>query len=126
MPDGGALELFPDADLGEAHAATGGCARPIGSRRATRPSPARRRAPSRLLEALRRVERALEAHNVIVLDLSTVAEKLATELATATRERRHTSEAIARLERQFVEMRRSRGETEMHLMPKHTRRRPLG
>jgi hypothetical protein len=79
-----------------------------------------------LIPALRHIERALEAHSVVVLDLATVTERLAAELRTTAHERRQISETIVRLERQFVEMKRSRGERELHIPARHSRRRPLG
>ena len=53
-------------------------------------------------------------------------ERIEAEFATSTRERRQTNEIVDRLARQHVELRRDLGKTELHLLPRHSRRRPLG
>jgi hypothetical protein len=123
MPD--SLELF--ADLVDAPAPRDGFAeRPIGRRRNPRPSPTRRGASSRVVEALHRVERALEAHSVVTLDLAATAERLASDLTTAARERREIRERLNQLLRAQTETRRALGQTDLHIPVRHSRRRPLG
>jgi hypothetical protein len=121
MPDG---SLFPD--LVDAPTPRDGFARhPIGRRRNPRPSPARRGPPSRLVEALRRVERALEAQSVVALDLSATVERLGGELRIAAHERRQTNERIDQLQRLLVELRRALGLSDLHCPPRSSRRRPV-
>jgi hypothetical protein len=72
------------------------------------------------------LEAAVEAQTGLYLDLGAAIERLTAELAVNTRERRETDEAIGRLARQHVELRRDLRLSDMHHVPRHSRRRPLG
>jgi hypothetical protein len=76
--------------------------------------------------ALFRIETAIEAQTSLYLDIGAAVERVTAELAANTRERRETNEAIGRLARQHVELRRDLKQTELHVPLRHSRRRPLG
>jgi hypothetical protein len=63
---------------------------------------------------------------VLLTELRGILLRLERAVEVNTRERRETNEAIGRLARQHVELRRDLGRTELHLFPHHNRRRPLG
>jgi hypothetical protein len=107
--------------------------RPVGRGRQRRPSPARRRGPSRTLrlltgiaEVLARIEQALETHAALMLDIGTALERVAAENAVSAHERRQTNEMLLRLTRQHTELRRDLKQTDLHVPLRHSRRRPLG
>ena len=93
--------------------------RPIGRRRSSRqPTSARSRRPSQ----------AQLLHHLadVLADIGPLLGRIEAELVANTRERRETNEAIGRLARQHTELRRDLGRTELHVLPRHSRRRPLG
>lgn len=53
-------------------------------------------------------------------------QRLEAELARTAQERRDIGETLGRILRAQVETRRALGQTELHTLPRHTRRRPLG
>jgi len=129
MPD--LLTLFPG--LVDQLPSREGVQQPIGRGRTIRPRSLRPRRPSPTLvlltdvrSALFRIETAIEAQTSLYLDIGAAVERVTAELAANTRERRETNEAIGRLARQHVELRRDLKQTELHVPLRHSRRRPLG
>ena len=129
MPD--LLTLFPG--LVDQLPSREGAQRPIGQRRTIRPRSLHPRRPSPTLTLLTeirtillRLDQAAEAQEALYLDIGAAVEQLRAELAISTHERRAGNEAIARLSRQYTELRRDLGQTELHVPLRHSRRRPLG
>jgi hypothetical protein len=75
---------------------------------------------------LLRLDQAVEVQAALHLDIGAAVEQLRAELTVNTRERRETNEAISRLSRLHIELRRDLGTTELHVPLRHTRRKPLG
>jgi hypothetical protein len=62
----------------------------------------------------------------MLTELRSILLRVERAIEVNTRERRETNEAIGRLARQHVELRRDLGKTELHIPPRHSRKRPLG
>jgi hypothetical protein len=116
MPD---AQLFPESiDLGERRPDGDACVSPIGRRRAghrRRPHPVRPRRPS---------------ISVLLLELCQLLERqhaeLLAELGRLGRYQRNERECLPTLLRKTTEIERVLKLTELHLSPRHSRRRPLG
>jgi hypothetical protein len=94
--------------------------RPIGRRRSRRFSRTSQNPRDSTIRAL------LETHSTLLLDIGTAIEKLIAEVITSHGERRRIGEQLDRLLRSQTETRRQLGQTQLHILPHHTRRRPLG
>ena len=112
MPD---AQLFPDSiDLGERRPDGDACVSPIGRRRLgdrRRPRPVRPRRPSIA---------------VLLLELHQLLERQRAELSRLRRYQRNERECLPTLLRKTTEIERVLKLTELHLSPRHSRRRPLG
>jgi hypothetical protein len=131
IPDGSRqISLFPQSlDLGaDQMPGEGACRHPIGRRRWARAAPTKRRSarPAReLAEAIGALRAVAEAQGSLLVDIGAAIEQVGAELRVVAGERRRTNERIDAVLRALTELRRGLGQTALHEIPRHTRRRPL-
>jgi hypothetical protein len=112
-------ELFPGKDFGRPrHAATAPVRATIGHKN-------RRAATVRKLSPVQLLLGELQQLSLSFAQLGKRLQLLEAEIARTTQDRRQIREALDRLLRAQVETRRALGQTELHRVPIHTRRRPL-
>jgi hypothetical protein len=100
--------------------------RPIGKRRSRRYSPAATARGPTLASRVAAIRTLLEAHGALLVEIGAAIEKLTAEVLASHSERRRIGEQLDRLLRSQVETRRQLGQTQLHIPPRHSRRRPLG
>jgi hypothetical protein len=117
-------ELFPGIDLGSAPV-NGGCTAPIGRVQSRRAQPAlrRHRPPSATMMMLAGLRKQLGDG---FADLGIILKQVGSDVARAADSAADLAEAVDHLRARLTALERAVGTVEAPVIPRHTRRRPLG
>jgi hypothetical protein len=117
-------ELFPGIDLGST-SRNGGCTAPIGRKRGRRAQPALRRyrPPSAMLMMLADLRTQLSDG---FAKLEIILKQMASDTARSAGRGAALAEAVDQLRVRITSLERAVGTVEAPVIPRHTRRRPLG